>query len=126
MLLNLLSAFYEQQHLDIYPALIYFNMTTEEKKYRGQKLNEIFMQRSAGTSGFGLVSCDCDHCYLHSCYLLSWQLKTAYDIAMGKLNFLKMENILKKTDKKITDENLRNLTVPDLVLLIPEGMPSST
>jgi len=102
-------------------------MTSEEKKYRGQKLNEIFMQRSAGTSGFGLVSCECDHCYLHSCYLLSWQLKTAYEIALGKYNFLKMENILKKTpDKKITDENLRNLTVPDLVAMIPEGMPSST
>ena len=96
MLLNLLSAFYEQQHLDIYPALIYFNMTTEEKKYRGQKLNEIFMQRSAGTSGFGLVSCDCDHCYLHSCYLLSWQLKSAYEIALAKYNFRKMDNILKK------------------------------
>jgi hypothetical protein len=46
---------------------------------------------------------------------------------MGKLNFLKREIILKKkTDKKITDESIRNLTVPDLVALIPEGMPSST
>jgi hypothetical protein len=58
--------------------------------------------------------------------LLSWQLKTAYDIAMGKLSILKVEILLKKTDKKITDENIRNMTVPDLVLLIPEGMPSST
>ena len=58
----LLSDFFKKQNVVSFPARISLEMSVEEKKYHGQKLNDIFTQRSSGMMGFGLVINNCAYC----------------------------------------------------------------
>jgi hypothetical protein len=57
--------------------------------------------------------------------LLPGQLKTAYEVAMSKKKIMESKNAATDDQKqivKVTDENLRSQTVPDVLNRIPEGV----